>query len=149
MSLIVIILLLTSPLLHYKTDWDDKRVVLSKFYGANGSEFVKYPIKIFEKGIYKIGDFLSQRMFYIGDGKISSRMKNGSPLSWDNFLASLSLTLQLQIINNNNIIISCSDDLVDNNDDLQTFRLNGKHNLIMMTGHLKVYLNIVDSDLQI
>ena len=27
---------------------------------------------------------------------------------------------------------------MDNNDDLQTFRLNGKHNLIMMTGHLQV-----------
>ena len=38
---------------------------------------------------------------------------------------------------------------MDNNDDLQTFRLNGKLNLIMMTGHLKVYLNIVDSELQI
>ena len=48
MSLIVIISLLTSPLLHYKTDWDDKRVVLSRFYGANGSEFVKYPILRFE-----------------------------------------------------------------------------------------------------
>ena len=76
-------------------------------------------------------------------------MKNGSPLSRDNLLAAPALTKQLWIINNNNIIISCSDDLVDNNDDLQTFRLNGKHNLIMMAGHLKVYLNIVYSELQI
>ena len=76
-------------------------------------------------------------------------LKNGSPLSRDNLLAAPALTKQLWIINNNNIIISCSDDLVDNNDDLQTFRLNGKHNLIMMAGHLKVDLNIVDSELQI
>ena len=53
MSLIVIISLLTSLLLRYIADWDDKRVVLSKFYGANGSEFVKYPIKILRRAFIK------------------------------------------------------------------------------------------------
>ena len=66
MSLIVIILLLTSPLLHYKTDWDDKRVVLSKFYGVNGSEFVKYPIKILRRGFIKC-ERLCWSMFYMRD----------------------------------------------------------------------------------
>ena len=90
MSLIVIISLLTSLLLRYIADWDDKRVVLSNIFWGKWIRICKISNKHFSGDIN-----IPVRYRGLGWAGAGTRMKNGSPLSRDNLLAAPALTKQL------------------------------------------------------